>query len=512
MSEDRTLVNESDNRVSGLTRTTPKRRGTSSGQQCDRAVQTDDWTGSFFPASGGTQTFSDFSSSISPNDALSESSSLAENSSTLGSLLERLAQLFSRMTQSDALTLTTRLKRQNIAGADVSHLSRSTVESIISDVSNLRGALRGALEDEKFTTICTRKDLRALLKLFRDLFRELGTLRVMLNDIILDPSIAPKMREMVFRPEKAEQAAAKSAAATASSWIAPLSKLFGGVAPSAEPARFLSPLGLGRAPSRAIPKAPAAPSASTTTVNIEFTGTGASRAVTESFSHAGGAAGSSAIAAPVPTAARQPSTNVMNIFAGAPRAGPSTDPWVVVRAASRLRARAPGAGESLLRPTSRARDARRVSRNVDAMTLDGDGSGPNGPLLARTLRPRGLSDSSIRSTFVAHADAPPTQLSRPTVFQTLTQRVSAAVAEASASVSPPSSAGAGAGLHRRMGSGQGTLPRVMSPGLARLLPDMAWGMAGEEGEVGDPDTFLGSFHSRQEPAVSWMRGATSRNI
>src|SRR5260221_8031693 len=96
----------------------------------------------------------------SPPDPRSESSSLLESpSSPMGVILERLVTLFNSLAQADALTLTNRLKRQHLKGADVGHLSRSTVGNILTEVVSLRPHFRFLLEDEKIVTACTRKDL-----------------------------------------------------------------------------------------------------------------------------------------------------------------------------------------------------------------------------------------------------------------------------------------------------------------------------------------------------------------
>lgn len=529
ISEDYTLVGDASyHQGGGLTRTSPKKRRLSPLRR-QRGVQTDDPLG---PALSTFQPFSDMSSSVSPHDGLSESSSLVDSTSTLSALLERLGQLLGRMSQADALTLTTRLKRQNIAGADVSYISRSTVESIVSEVAGLRLALRGALEDDKFTTTCTRKDLRVLLKLARDLFRELGTLRVTLNDIVLDPSLAPKVRDMVFNPEKPVEATAGAGAS--SSWIAPLTKLFGGnglgSTPNSEPPRFLSPLGPGARPSPqsrpSVPKAVAAPSASTTTVNVEFTGSGAGRAITESNRNT---LRPSSVAAPAP---RQASSNLMGIFAGAHKPA-DPDPWVVVKAATKLRSKTPNSAASPMARSSSNRSnepqpisAVPMSRNVSAMIdapptpAEGSGSGFDPRLLeqARTLRPRGLSDSSIRTTFLQHGEAAPPQepapvpaaapASRQTMFQTLSRRVGVFRAPDHAE---DSTAGPAPGSgHSRQRSG--TLPRTLAPNLARLLPDLAWGPGGDEFEPTPVDTeaYVGSF--RQRDPLVWARGGRTRDM
>lgn len=122
-----------------------------------------------------------------PSDLRSESSSEAV-STLISTFLERIVALLNRMTQSDALTLTNRLKRQNLKGADIGHVSKSTVQGIMRDVQALRTQFP-ALNDEKASATCTRKDLRVLFKLFKDVFEEMGNTRITLNSIILDPSI-----------------------------------------------------------------------------------------------------------------------------------------------------------------------------------------------------------------------------------------------------------------------------------------------------------------------------------
>jgi hypothetical protein len=117
-----------------------------------------------------------------PQDPRSESSSVSESpSSPMGVILERVVTLFNSLAQADALTLTNRLKRQHLKGADVGHLSRSTVSNILAEVISLRSHFRFLLEDEKIVTACTRKDLRLFFKLIKDAFNELGQLRVAMN-------------------------------------------------------------------------------------------------------------------------------------------------------------------------------------------------------------------------------------------------------------------------------------------------------------------------------------------
>ncbi|KAI0797165.1 hypothetical protein C8Q75DRAFT_710843 [Abortiporus biennis] len=452
-----------------------------------RGVQTDPIgigtpvTSSTLAPSPVPRAFGDQKSISSPHDGVSESSSITgQDSQTtiIGILLERISHLMNRLSQADALTLTNRLKRQHLLGADVGHLSRSTVNNIIQEVSTLRTQFRAFLEDEKVITTCTRKDLRGLFKLFKEMFSEMGELRVTLNDVILDPTVAGRVSDLAMNPHKAraaELADSSGGSSNSSGWMAPITKLLGipGISASdQDPAiRALSPparpANRGRAraslpPPRVVPKREAALSASAMTVNVEFSGAGVGRAVTSTFSAHPDSSGPhgllSTITSPNPSstaqsprlqsAASSNSRSVMDIFAGAPRnVTDSQDPWIVVPKAQG------GSGSGLTPSTARrfenlssgsATIGRRtsmralgvgapsantkLSRIVDAV-IDRDPvqthphSQPStsqdatnadeadeardvlpDTLLERTLRPRGLSDSSIHTMFMSHGE------------------------------------------------------------------------------------------------------------
>jgi hypothetical protein len=189
-----------------------------------RGVQTDPWPERLTPLSLPSYL-------PSPSDPQSESSSYPESvSSHVSMLLERVVALLNRMAQADALTLTNRLKRQHLRGADVGHLSRSTVSNILSEITGLRTQFRFLLEDDKVMATFLRKDLRVLFKIFKDTFTELGQLRLTLNDVILDPSSATKISELALNPSKGEaevsERGRENAAHGGPSWMAPISKLF----------------------------------------------------------------------------------------------------------------------------------------------------------------------------------------------------------------------------------------------------------------------------------------------
>ncbi|KAJ4479042.1 hypothetical protein J3R30DRAFT_3702071 [Lentinula aciculospora] len=369
----------------------------------------------------------------SPHDPRSESSSFSESTaSNMGTLIERMVALLGRMSQADALTLTNRLKRQHLRGADVGHISRNTVNGIINDISTLRTHFRHLLEEEHLVTICTRKDLRALFKLFRELFMEMGTMRVTLNDVILDPSIAGRVSELALDPTKMEGERNKDGPGS-NSWMAPISKLFGsstgtradtvGVERAISPSTTASS-GLGRAssnrassrPQRFVPKLQPALSASATTVNVEFS-SGVGRSVASSST---APAGPSRQDSGVVTMADAGSSSIMGIFAGAPQ--PSPDPWVVVpKGPRRVQSTLYNSEFPVVfhRPEfdNAELNSNYLSRNVDAVideqnarlpmvdeSAHGEEEDVITPLVQRRLRRRGLSDSSIHSTYTSQAD------------------------------------------------------------------------------------------------------------
>ena len=361
-------------------------------------------------------------SSISPQDPRSESSSFSESPlSQVGAILDRVYVLCNRLCQADALTLTNRLKRQHLRGADVRHLSRSTVNGILNEAAGLRTQFRFLLEDDKVVTTCTRKDLRLLFKFVKDIFTEMGQMRITLNDIVLDPTCAPRISESVLNPGKAEADSAKEkdvfALVNPAGWMAPISKLFApagrseGVseASGAVQRSHSGRTSLGR-PGRFVPKLGPALAASATTVNVEFSGSGVGRAVTS--------VNDAAVPGPpemTPMPSSQSSAGIMGIFAGAPLNSNGIEPdspWVILPPTSLHRSRSTHLKQDRDNPmgtaggTAGRRHIRRFSRNVDALIeleQDGEEQDVVPPLLERTLRRRGLSDSSIHSTFTNQA-------------------------------------------------------------------------------------------------------------
>lgn len=225
----------------------------------------------------------------------------------LVSLIDHMSRLLGRVSQSDVSTLTKRLKRQHLPG-DVGHLSKSTINAILAEVSELRNHFRTVLDLERRAerapretddpeSQVTRKDFLLLVKLFKDIFTELSSLRGTVNDVILDPSSAVKLRESVLYDEEEDAGGrlrVKPARQTSGlGWISPIQKFF--VTPPVEsseadpsshngtptPRNGLSGPDRNKLyPSKAAPKLAAATASTVTTVNVEFGGSGVVRRAT----------------------------------------------------------------------------------------------------------------------------------------------------------------------------------------------------------------------------------------
>lgn len=476
--------------------------------QHSKAVQTDRCLG-LHPTSSLNELVPSF-----PHDGRSDTSSFQDSQpSHLSTLLERMMSLLLRMSQADALTLTNRLKRQHLRGADVKHLSRATVSSILSEITQLRAQYRMLLEDEKVTLMCTRKDLRGLFKFFKDVFEELGQLRVTLNDVILEPSIAQRVSEMALDPAKAEaMERERKASGPGSSWMAPFSKLFGSslsessTHPSQLPPR---PVSRGRGvihQPRPVPKLGPALAASATIVNVEFSGAGIGKSVTSTFSaHPTNEAHPFGPTSHVDTIPRPPTStsnvrSVMGIFAGAPHPNDTADPWVVLpRAPRRVRSTFFKSDEpsqsdttTIDRPLAYKRSNSHLSREIGADTGPEHGEADDipGPLLERTLRRRGLSDSSIHSTYMNQVEQrTPTEPSAGggSVLQTLSRTmrnfsfVTSQTVSGSVSSSPPSRMPDEAGPREGLDMPHPHPRRVATPTLSSLIPNLnltSWATAG----------------------------------
>ncbi|KAG8786198.1 hypothetical protein FRB91_000643 [Serendipita sp. 411] len=360
-----------------------------------------------------------------PSGTHSETSSLQEGkTSQFSLLLDKINALFHRIIQADIRTLTNRLKRQHLAGADVGHLSRTTISSILNEVSALRNQFRGILDDERAAVVISRKEFRALLKTYSELFQEIGSLRASVNEVVLNPSVGEKLREEALAEDAPSKTAAKPAGGLGG-WIAPLSKLW--AVSSAEAiekpgAAGASTAALARAgssrnrlqPPKIAPKLAPAVSASTTTVNVEFTNAGIRRAISTTPGQAA-----------LPTTTQMVSSSPLGpsrpqlkgIFAGSSATPSSSSSRTMTldrtppawSSGGTLRAsQARTQGVNLTKDDRNSnQDFRRMSRVVDAMVDqnaidDEEDDELPSDLLQRTLRPRGLSDSSIHSSLIPH--------------------------------------------------------------------------------------------------------------
>lgn len=292
------------------------------------------------------------------------------------------------------------------------------------DIEDLRENLRKALDDEHrqrrsanemtsgstSDSFVSRRDFFALIKLFRDALFEAARLRVMINRIQLEPSLASKLKEMELLDNGDDLLSfgKSSDKSTAAAILAPLSRLIYGteatnVLMRTQPAR--PPMQTARtASARLAPKLEASSALAAATVNVQFERQGGIRRQV-SIMPDKGQNGLSAryqedgmlSRSPAPDVARR---DLSRIFAGgsAYKAAPS-DRWVMVQ---EQRSAAPPGRQTL-------------SQNVNAVvdqTAAGYGDDFEPSLLERTLRPRGLSDSSIHSTFLSHAN-PATRIITP---------------------------------------------------------------------------------------------------
>jgi hypothetical protein len=401
----------------------------------------------------------------------SETSSLHDGrpqpgSGVLSVLIDHLTKLMSKLRSADIPNLNRRLKRQHLPG-DVAHLSRSTLRALQQDVSELRSSFKGVLD----IPVINRRELVMLLKLLKDVFGELIELQAQINDVTIDPSMAKKLQREAFRDEEAEEAKAKAggglgwiAAPITKFFVTPAQEQDGEAVKDGQRAGAPARGDKAKLQPSAIraPKLQASTSATNTHVSVEFGGAGIVRRATPAVAPSGGGivdvlppspdpAGETAanqatlsrgdtLAPPVvrsatlrPQKSRANRNELLGIFAGAnPGARPISPtgggPWTIVSSTQN-----PGAGPippRQLRATSsqcfgdktaRGREEgplrKKLSAAVDAVIdrtadqieeYDPTTAGSfEPPLLERTLRPRGLSDSSIRSTFINHENDPP---------------------------------------------------------------------------------------------------------
>ena len=390
----------------------------------------------------------------------SETSSLHEHrSSALLGLIETMGKLLGKLRTADIPTLNKRLKKQHLPG-DVGHLSQSTLRNLHLEVTDLRHLFRGPVD---IGTV-SRRELTMLLKLFKDVFNELISLQAIVNDVTVEPSLAKKLQKDAYRDEDdSDLKASKQAQGLA--WIAaPITKFFvtsagetsglDGHNASPRPGRGLEKSRLQPVPVKPVPKQQASTSATTTHISVEFGGSGMVRRATPAAPQVveglpplpngignemqaqqmdGTISGSTTgekLRPPTlrasetlrPSKSRANRNELLGIFAGAARPVTPTDggPWQVLGngdapstgGSRQIRAvSSQHFGDKTVRQRDVANQRKQLSVTVDAVIdskaeqlAPDDASSFQPALLERTLRRRGLSDSSIRSTFVTHAN------------------------------------------------------------------------------------------------------------
>ena len=246
-------------------------------------------------------------------------------------------------------------------------------------------------------SLVTRRDFVALVKLLRDVLVELGRLRALVNKVLLDPGSAHRLREL----DSGSVGAAVDAVAGSSGFLAPLSRLLSAASAVVAP-------GIEVAPASPLPKPPAQrlvrpapkqmPSSGLTsaTVNVEF-GSGVVRRIASVAPTDEPVEGTTR---PVPGRANMTGRrgDLRSIFAGG-GAG-SAPEWVVL---GNGRQTAAPFGRQAAMPSPLSRQANAVLDTFADPRKTPSTGAQSADLLHRTLRPRGLSDSSIRSTFEEHA-------------------------------------------------------------------------------------------------------------
>jgi hypothetical protein len=354
--------------------------------------------------------------SVDPDESLHEprgslSSSVTGPAVSVAQLVEFLTKVLTRLRGVDIPTLNRRLKKQNLP-SDVSHVSRSTISALQAEVAGVRHRFRGLLD----ATTVSRRELGLLLTLLRDVFTELLELQSTVNDVTLDPRLAKKLRREAFEDDKAKQEPAGGLWA----YAAPLTSYFSTSTKTAEPAPPTSPAV--PAAVRAAPKVGASTLASTASVTVEFGGSSVRAAPASPKRQLASATGDvfdgrtstgtqRSVSAPVYTSAEAGTSAISGLSTG-PGSGASGLGHGPAPASRRVRTRASrsdlmgifaGAQPSTARVRPAASQVFRepLSTIVDAvLDPEEDDENADGPLLQRTLRPRGLSDSSIRSTAI----------------------------------------------------------------------------------------------------------------
>ena len=373
------------------------------------------------------------SNQLSATSASAHKTGKEMRTAQLMALIEMVQRIFSRLSSADVDTLSKRLQRQNLTG-DVGHLARTTVNGILRDVDGLREHFRRGMEAESRSrdtdtismgsknsgkserdsdSLVARKEFFALIKTFRELFVEMAMLRKTVNEVSLQPQNAARILQEHMGVSSAEDKGVGG-------WIgrlfaaAPLPGVMA-PAPSSGPLQPLPAAG-GRPSSSRVTSGPqlttrASAAVLSSAVAVEVKGTHASEQVQSSSQlNSGKTATSPANEAPMPPHARPrpilergqrslsrtQSRNLSGLFVGSRSATPNDGDGESRWAAQQQM----GPAHARLVSEQQTSHNHRLSRIVD----DDEVSIHQGFNPKRGLRPRNLSDSSIRTTYLDDED------------------------------------------------------------------------------------------------------------
>ncbi|UZJ51568.1 hypothetical protein CBS101457_000888 [Exobasidium rhododendri] len=347
----------------------------------------------------------------------------------LMALLEAIQRIFTRLSNADVETLSKRLQRQNLTG-DVGHLARTTVNGILKDVDGLKDQFRRGMEAEsrnrdadtvsvgsknsnksekESESLIAKAEFFALIRVFRELFIEMATLRKSVNEISLQPQHAARILQ--------EQLGLKSSEDKGmGAWIG---RMFSGTAPlagvstttagsisssSAGPAlsAATSPLNAtSRPPSHRVTSGPQLTSRASAAVlpsivAVEVKGTHATAqkvadddrdTITSPPSHSR----PTALLRNKRSLSRIQSRNLSGLFVGSVPSGNDEDATFSPSSSNNF-----GSAHTRLSTEQPGHRQHRLSRIVD----DDEVSIHQSFTPKMSLRPRNLSDSSIRTTYM----------------------------------------------------------------------------------------------------------------
>lgn len=325
---------------------------------------------------------------------------MEQRTALLSTFLEAASSTYSKLQKADIDSLTARLQRQKLAG-DVGHLSRTTVQANVRDLEGWREHFRKALDKEARrgvptdSSLVSRRDFFTLLKLQRDILLEIARLRRCINEVHLNPGAAAKLLH--------EHLGANTLPANRS-WI---SRMLTGVlstesssSASSTAASSAAPAAAMSTPSSATPDTSKAPVTSTTVQDSAFVRFVGNEAAPMAVPRSGSSRPSAA-----------PPTRMM------PRSRASA-------LSSSVAVHAHGAYANTKSGVLKTKASQPALIELAATSSGAPNPSPNMvmPWKEPTLRTRarGLSDSSIHSTFLDHGAANDSVVDRVITSNTLT--------------------------------------------------------------------------------------------